>query len=567
MNEAKTKLAPQAIGEILIYLLVILVYPFLFIRLGQEYTDGPFHMMSYIGLRSPSWMTSLQTALGTAWMRVTGDYVISYRILTRVLVWIAMVIPTCIVVGFKKNSINTLRCLAISVILMTNMFLNNLSWDTLSYFLIAVIYALSAIYLFRDKSIMLVFIGVICGILGLVRFPSLFIILPLIVLIAFKNTNERPKWEIMGLDAVLMTIPSIIVYYLLSLWLRGMYPASVLHGSGTEGSGLTTAISQIIHAIVPLGYRYVNESMRVLELLGILTLLALMWSFRKEITKKHFWVVSALIFIVSLYFVMTLLRSPYGRHLWLFLASISLVLICYSMWKSKSENEGKYFIFFMFSFMIGPVSVIGSDTGLYRLFMGYSFVLPLAMIYATAKLGNDMKKGLTLLLGLAVFFSIINKTFFNTAFDDGKLFQLTAEIDHPKMKGIRTIPARKQHIESMLAVTDSIHLNDPGAEVLYYGTSSHLMSYLTNSSRPMGYFFAMRFDVGEYLSTHVSSDSAPDYVFCVTGYPERDFSFNSSIVEELLSNNGYDKINKGHKYIVYRKAGQTQNNSSMEVTN
>ena len=539
--------------ELSLYLFFIIAYPFIFVRYGQDYTDGPFHMMSYVGLRNPSWMTGLQTFIGSLWMRLTGDYVISYRILTRILVWLAMVIPTLVVIGFKKNALGALRCLALSMILFSNLYMYNLSWDTLSYFVIAIIYTLSVVYLYHNESIWLVLIGALTGVLGLIRFPSLAIVLPLFVLIVSHRYRETSKWKRLSLDFLFMSLPLILIYYVLFVWLHKQYPGLLTQADGNSNMGITSAINNIIKSLLPLGYRYVNEGMRVFEILGVLTMLTLGWLNRNKLPKMKPWLVFAMISVLAMYFILTLLRSPYGRHLWLFMASIVLVLLGYLFMKSKIEREHNLFLLCIFSVMIGPVSVIGSDTGLFRLFMGYSFILPIALIHIVRYLDFDMRKGLTLLLCIVAFFSVINKVFFNTVFDDGNLIQLNSEINHQKMKGIKTTNMRKQHIESMLAVADSIQQTDPDSKVLYYGTSSHLMSYLTDTSRPPLFGWRMDFQDIKSLRTHVVSDLSPVYVFCVTGYPERDFKYDSNGVEDMLTDNGYAKIKDGNKYFVYKK--------------
>lgn len=564
MNQVRQKYNYRVVFEYILYTLVIFIYPFLFIRYGMDYTDGPFHMMSYVGLRNPTWMTGLQTYIGTMWMRLTGDFVLSYRILTRILVWFAMVVPTLVVVGWRKSKLNTLRCLSLSIILFSNLYMNNLSWDTLSYFFIAMIYSLTVAFILHDKSIWLVLIGILTGVLSLIRFPSLSIILPLLVMIYLKRKEANRKLEKISSDFLIMVVPMILTYAFLFIWLHKQYPLSLADSNGTESLGILTAIAEIIKSLVPLGYKYVNESMRVFEILGIITMMTLLWLRRKKLSKMRPWLIVSMVIVLSIYFVLTLLRSPYGRHLFLFLATIVLVLLGNSILQSKVKGDHKSLIILLFSLLIGPVSVIGSDTGLFRLFMGYSFVMPIALIYASRDLGCDMRKGLTILLCMAAVFSILNKVFFNTVFDDGKLMQLNSEINHPKMKGIKTMEVRKRHIESILAVADSIQHVDPDAEVLYYGTSSHLMSYLTNTKRPDSYGWLMDFQETKNLEDHLGSEEAPDYVFCITGYPERDKNYDISGVGQLLRDNNYIEIDEGNKYFVYMKCKEENTLKSRE---
>ena len=553
MNISKTSKKLNQTVEKAVYLFFIFVYPFLFVRLGQDYTDGPFHMMSFVGLRSPGYMTALHSAIGTLWMKLTGDYVLSYKILARVLAWVAIVLPSLVVLGFKHDSIKKLRSLAISMILLSNLFMSNFSWDILSLFLIAMIYCAAYVYTKNGNSTWLLLIGIITGALGLARLPSLTIILPLLILIIATRTQQKKPSHRVITDSILLLAATLLSYFLINNMLQSVYPASVVHNGGTTTLGVGQRLNHIIASIVPLCYRYTNEAMRVFEMFGILTLLCVLWVNRKKIEKRHYLVTTLMIALLSLYFILTLLRSPYGRNLWLFLSAIVLGLMAFSIWASSQTKDIFNLRFLVFSFMVGMVSFIGSDTGLFRLFMGYCFVMPFVFYNSQKYLSDDLKKGLTLLLCLAAFFSIINKTLFTTTFDDGTLLRLTEEVSHPKMKWIKTQPIRKQHIEEIVAIADSVKAINPESEMLFYGTSSHLFSYLTDTKRSNIFGWKMDYTDCDRFERYIESEDDLDYVFLITGYPEKESGYDSLPIESVLSQQGYEKTHEGIKYMVYRK--------------
>ncbi len=553
MNLNKTPDTLKQTLEKVVYLFFIVVYPFLFVRLGQDYTDGPYHMMSYIGLRSPDWMTLLHTTIGAFWMKITGDYVLSYKILAGILSWITVALPALVILGSKHDRMNKLRAVAISMIFFSNYFINDMSWDVVSLFIIALVYSTSYVYTKNGNSGWLLLIGIMTGALGLVRLPSLTILFPLLILIIATRMQQKKAIQRIILDSLLLMASILLSYFLISSSLKSLYPASVTHHESSAHLGIAQKLNQIINSVVPLGYRYANEAMRVFEMLGILTMLGVLWVNRKIIAKRHYLVTISMLGLLSLYFFLTLLRSPYGRSLSLFLAAIVLSLMAFLIWVSQQSKDSLNLRFLIFSLMVGIVSFIGSNTGLFRLLMGYSFIMPVVLYNSQKHLSADLKKGLAILLCLAAFFSVMNKMFFSTTFDDGSLLTLTEEVSHPKMKGIKTQAIRKQHIEEIIAIADSVRNISPKAEMLFYGTGSHLFSYLTDTNLPSGFGWSMDYTDCDAFERYIESEDELEYVFLITGYPERETGYDSQAIESVLSQQGYHKNNEGIMYTVYKK--------------
>ena len=87
--------------EIIFYLAIIIIYPFLFIRYGVDYTDSAYHYMAYAGQRSVGVFTFLDPILGNIWMRITSNSYISYRILAKLLIILMHLIPLIFIKGIN----------------------------------------------------------------------------------------------------------------------------------------------------------------------------------------------------------------------------------------------------------------------------------------------------------------------------------------------------------------------------------------------------------------------------------------------------------------------------------
>jgi hypothetical protein len=108
--------------EYLIYLFFIFIYPFLFIRYGLDYSDGPFNYIGYIGHGNEYFnFTFLSISIGAWWANLFGDSIISFRIFAIILTIFSVTIPVSV---FLRNGYILrlkLRYLALALIFSTTL--------------------------------------------------------------------------------------------------------------------------------------------------------------------------------------------------------------------------------------------------------------------------------------------------------------------------------------------------------------------------------------------------------------------------------------------------------------
>ena len=545
--------------EIPIYLFFILVYPFLFITYGLHYTDGPYHWVAYNGSRPPSDMTFLYAIFGNAWMHIAGDSVLSYRILSAILIVVMTSLPTLIILKMENSWKEKLRFISIGVILITTMAGYALGWNDFSRLFLSLIFIIAYFYIKKDGLLYLVILGIFTGIVVAIRFPNITIIIPLLLIIVTKDLYSKSNFSKILTKTSVYVLSSGFIYSL--LWV-GFIEYGGTDYSDYQVNASITSISlgklfdqESGYFLLILLRSSVRSGFRIIEMIAVITLIMLIWQRRSMIIEKSWMVNIGIITFFCIYFYNYVLGSGYHFNLSYFYSAFIILMIALLFYDAKKKKNYNMMLFCFLTAMIGFVSAAGSNTGLRPLAGTYVFTFPIILFYVMKIISRDQRKIIYILLSLVVFFSLLDKTIIGNTYEDGKIWQLKATVNHPKLQGIQTTEARKQQIEDILGVVDSIKVKKGEPLFFFYGGTSHLFSYLTDSWQHYGQPFNMSYqntNHAEAFGNYISRTETKPYVFLIFGYPEIKYDYlDGGLINEKLGLNSYTLIREGHNYQLF----------------
>ena len=549
--------------EIPVYLFAIFVYPFLFIPFGLNYTDSPYHYLTYMGKQPAGIMVSLYAELGRAWVLFAGNSMMSFRLFYVLLFVFVHALPAMFVLGFQKPVKIKLRLIAFSVVLATAWLHYGLGWDEFSLLFLSLIFILSYYYQKEYSLVYIPFIGLFSALAVATRLPNIVLVVPVLFLVlsnAFLFQKDQKAGKA-GMHVLIYLGSFALFYYVVSIFAGSSGSPSIsLSGSANESSSLSTStidrliLAESSYTFRNLLMRYLLHSFQIIEMVGVLTLITVIWIYRNSLLIKTWVVNAALMTGLALYFVLFVLLSPYNYNLSFFSSALMLFLLGYLLHEALKKNDIKGVVFYLFILMLGFVSAAGSNTGLLKVAFTYSFMLPIVLFYVTKQLSSENKKGFYYLLIFILFFAFVHRTIIGKTYEDGRIWQLTSTVEHPKLRGIRTTELRKTQIEDIIFVVDSIGNNEPDADFLFYGSKSHLFHYLNESERPYAHPFWMRFDNKQQalrFGQHLESVEQKPYVFLIFGYPEEKAENDGMLIEKQLHHHNYRFHREGINYHLF----------------
>ncbi len=431
------------------------------------------------------------------------------------------------------------------------------NWDLFSYFIISLVFSFSWLYIKNHGLQYLVIIGSLGGIAMAFRLPNLTVLVPLVFLITGKAIIMRQKWTRAGIALMVMITCFAITYLLLYYF---TFPNS---GTGLNESVYASTFHDVIkplgsagstYSLVALLYRYCANGLRIIEMLAVITMFILAWKHSKSFFINNR-IISVFILVLFIsYFIAKVLRSQYSYQLSFFYTAFTLLVFIALLHQAYNNKETRLAIFVVFSIILGFVASAGSNTGLLKISGVYIFMLPFGLAYIDRYLKRNDRQDFFLFIALICILSVAGKVFINETYEDGKIFRLTAEVKHQKLTGIRTTPARKQQIEDILYVTDSLKMVNSGRSVVFFGSKAWLFRYLEDTSPYIIHRFWLDVnspDQIESLICYLEEQSNQPIVVMVYDYPEMPAYKLTDLMFGRMSIIGYKAVHRGNNYIIY----------------
>jgi hypothetical protein len=540
--------------EVPAYLFFIFIYPFLFISFGLDFGDSPYHYLTYAGFRPVSSYTFLSTVLGNGWMRIVGDSYISYRILAVMLTLVAHIIPVLVLIGSDFNLKEKLRYLALGIVFSSAISFNLLNYDIFSWLILSFIFVTGYLYVQKSKSWLIFILGVCLAIITAIRLPSIVVIIPILIIIIANETKNNSGILKTGLKIAILIVTAGVFYYLLRFIFYHNHTVTQIAKHSGDTLTLWEFLKEKTYYVIKLFPRYLSNGIVIFEMIGVILLITFIWNKFRLITSKIWIHYLFLISFLFAYFLFYVLRSNYNFNLSLFYSALTLFFIFNLLFIAIELKKSNLILILCFTAMIGFVAAIGSNTGLLKMAGVNTFVLPVILLLTIKSIPTRLKGGFYVLMSLLFFFSVTNKILVGKTYEDGRILQLNSAVDQMKLKGIKTSDDRKIQIEEILATIDSVRQTDAKSKFVFYGTTSHLFAYLSDSPQLVQLPFSMVFNdslKAKALGHIISEGDLKPFVLLVFNYPEIDANMDAGLIGQQLESRSYSMFKSGNNYQFY----------------
>ncbi|MGJ0483806.1 MAG: hypothetical protein ACR65R_04630 [Methylomicrobium sp.] len=525
-----------------VYILFIFIYPFLFIRYGLDYTDGPFTYMGYAGHGFEYFNVAfLSVLIGSWWENIFGDSIISFRIFATLLNIISIIIPVFFLLRNDYILKIKLRYLALAVIFSTTFNSYILNYDTISLFFLSLTATGFLLYLRDGGYLLLLLAGVLTALVASARLPSIVVIFPVMSVLCFQIYSKK----LSARDGIVLTGCYIITSVAVFLLLRKLY---ITAGTSSPQLGATHSLFNVLKSDL-------RDGIILFEMMAVLSLLALIYNKLRTFSLSANYIRVILSIIIVLYFRVRIIPPAYNWNISLFYSAIILWILLVLLYDSYHKNNQDDIAVYLFCIMLGFVPALGSDTGLLKLSTGYIFLMPVLLYkFRYILLRKEDVINIRLLALLVIGLSIFNKAGLGKTYEDKPISQLTAEVDHKKLKWIKTSRERKDQIESIISKVNELRESDPHSDFMFYGSKAYLFTYLTDSKIPYSTPFYMTYygkEDEQRMSNYLFENSAKPYVFLIFDYPDKPVDMDGYLIAESLKKHGYNLTYSGLNYQIY----------------
>jgi hypothetical protein len=200
----KTKKIALLIGS----LFFILVYPFLLLPYGLDFTDAPYHFVAYTRQRPPEVMTFFYAIPGKLWLSIFPNSVWSLRVFGT-LFWMVMhIVPAWIILlRVRVPLLQVLPLLALGI-LVAWAIPRVQGYDLIANGFGAFLFTGTALYLLDKKNGYLPILGVLAAFFVASRLPNILVLLPITIVVAWVVYSSS------GQKKAIRTIYAILVFLL-----------------------------------------------------------------------------------------------------------------------------------------------------------------------------------------------------------------------------------------------------------------------------------------------------------------------------------------------------------------
>ena len=564
MNYYNKNLFNRLVGvaEYPIYGFLIIIYPFLFIKYGIDYTDAPWHYRAYLTGEEHSQFTYLSYVTGGWIAQILGESIVTFRFAARALEIISATLVVWGILGSKQNIKIKLQVLSFATVGITAISPNILHFDVFSSFFLSLIILFGYYYIESNKSSFLVIIAVLTALISSMRLPGILVLLVVSLMIIGKNyfskTNLKGFVEIFSYLVI-----TIVTYILLDLIFNSSSPSETVSSQDKNSSSVLRSIINMLtysegsHNLKLLITKYAKDIVAITDKLGVLVLLTFVYNYLKKASENlpkivHYTLILFLYIFLCFNLFSNIINDAYNNALSLFLIAFGFYLAGIILYNSVVKKEKKIIVFIIFALITSFVAAFGSDTGLKKAARVLVYVIPICMVLFYNIIDIKYRKVFYLLLMTVTLLLISNKVLIGKTYEDDSIRTLKYSVNHPLLESLQTTQMRKDNIEEILLITDS--LAKSGNKYVFYGTTSHLFSYLSKTAKPGVATFKMQFEnkkQADLLEKYILREVEKPAVILLFGYPESKNEKNGGEIEEKLYALSYSLEKDGVNYKVF----------------
>jgi len=545
------------IGISVISLFFILVYPFLLLPYGLDYTDNFYYATAFTGQRTCNVLTFFFPFLGKAWLAFAPNTLVSLRIFGTLL-WIAVnAVPIGVVLyAFGADKRYILASSALGIV-MAMAVPRVIGLDLIAAFWGGLLFVVIVLHL-KDKRYLLLPIGALTGVFVAARFPVLLAVFPILFVHSWKGLKDKkPVGDIIRDNGIVLFSAAVVYFMLYAVFgsqSGSLSPAVLLTEYFASFKAFRLSHSDT-YSLERLLQAYIRDAATVLKMVGVLVLLFMIWQIGTRYRRYTglLWVI--VIALLSYYLYYDVLGTPYSWNFSLFWSSTTILLTVLVFLLSFEKKDTLWMQIAFLGICFGVVSAVGSNTGLLKMLWAYSYVLPIMVFYLVRNLDILAKRSLLAVLALLAIFSVIEYGVTGYRMQDGHWYELSATGAHPKLRGIYTNPLRRDQIKEVSGHISRINQTYPERETLYYGHRSWLFRYLDDRSAKKDFSsFKMPFDSPQealQISGYLDMARRKPFVCIVYGYAENAFAYDSGFIGKVLGERGYAPYAQGNNYQIF----------------
>jgi len=506
-----------------IFFMFSVIYYFSGIFFGLDYSDTFYHLNHAIQPPNDLHLYTflLSSILIKFLIKLSGYELIMLRFFNSLLFFFAIICPF-IILKTRKPKIDTLFYISCILILMAPLNYNILGYDTLTIFILAIIFSVLVLYLKKSKSYLLITLAILSAVVILIRLPNI-VLLPLVFLsVLFKEGKPLFKITSSGIKSSFLYGFLTILFIILGYYLY------------YEDWKTLKSSTLISHNPKILIYRYFIDGVKLILYLSFILSNYLLFKYFRNIKYKLL-LYASIIGLQCFFLFKFILFTPHSGNYSLYLTSIAFsILIIHTYYNKLHKYDFKQWIIYLF-FLFLFINPLGSDTGFLKaasLLVLFPFILCLTDL--------KLKKFWFLILITLIPLSILQKA--SVIYQDFKFIDLNKTLDINLLYPIRTSEIRYNHLKNMENEVRELHKKD--IKVFFYGNNSHIFQYLYPENSLNIKSFRQPVDTLIFLPEIEKELLKKDKIalFLVTSYPETKSKNNLSLLEVELVKRGFEKV-------------------------
>jgi hypothetical protein len=545
------------------FLLLVVPLPFVQTCFGFDWIDTFYHIRHFMGTPSNmGFMVFLYPHLGRLWGEVAGFDLLSFRMLDALLL-VLMHAGLPFVLCREASERSRLLMAAAGIVMSSAIAFNILGYDSFSALGVAGVAWVAWRHLVSGGVFTAAMLGILTALLTALRLPGLSMALPvgllLLSTVPFQGRSVRAAALHVGVFAATLLAAYVVLFQTFAL--AGV-PGARAEGLSGMVRHIRSSLSEESSANHPLKLtllRYLRDAVRIGVNVAALSVLAALWYvLRGLVSRKGLW--DAAVLVVFGLGLVAWVRPAGG---WSFPLHLQLSAWGYltgagAVWLSWRHRRYLWMQLSLFLLCASFVPMAGSNTGLIKTALLLTGATPLFFHFCVRLLPASVGRFMGAAAVVALAFCVYYKLAVGPVLMDGRLPELTATVDHPRLAGVRTTPARKAGIEDLLAAVERVRSLSEDGTVLYYGTESYVFRYLDaapaefRSNHTM--FYHDPADVARF-ARWVEARVRRPVVVLVFGVPEDVRGLDGRGVAEALLRRGYAPAHTGGFYRVYVPAG------------
>lgn len=541
------------------FLLLILPIPFLLSTYGFDWIDTFYHFLHYRGWHNKMAATVfLYPYLGRPWAELFGLNLLSFKMLDALML-VVMHVSVPFYLCREASERSRLLMASAGIIMSSAIAFFSVGYDSFSCLGVSIVVLTAWHYVRHGGWGPSLLLGGLTALITAIRFPGLSMVGPVILLMVSTIPLQGRTWRIVVLHVAAYLASLYLVYSL--LFKVYAIPATFRPVTASPVGiyeYLRLCMSEESSSNHPLRltlYRYLRDTGLVAYNMAVLSAVFGLWYFfRDRFSKPILWDgAMTTLFVIGLY-IITRPTSGWSFPMNLAIASSGYLLGGVATLLSWKSGRRDWVLISLFLLCASFVPMAGSNTGLIKTALLLSYAAPVFFYICLRQVPPRVGRFLCTLALVTSGFILYYKLFEGNLLMDGRIPEMTAQVDDARLKGVRTTPERKAAIEELVA---AVRRNRPRSEddsVMYYGTESYLFRYLdpapsyirTNQTM----YYASEGDVANF-GRWLAGKSRRPLVVLIFAYPEKVRNLDPKGIDSHLQGRGYTLSETGSFFKVY----------------